>query len=194
MLLLAGLGNPGTQYARNRHNFGFMAIDAIAVEHGFSPFQKKFQGRLAEGRLDGRKTFLLKPDTYMNKSGTSLYEAVMFYKIPLDDVVVFHDELDLPAGKLRMRQGGGLAGHNGLRSIKAHLGADFRRARLGIGHPGKENVLRHTLSDFTKAETKWLHPFLDALARHAALLAQNEDATYQNRVHGAMQDIGADKE
>ena len=188
MLLLVGLGNPGSKYSRNRHNIGFMAIDRIAETHNFSPFRSKFQGQLSAGRLGETKTLLLKPETYMNESGKSVAEAVRMIKLPLSNIVVFYDELDLVPGKLRMRTGGGLAGHNGLRSLKGHIGADFRRARLGIGHPGhKDLVLSHVLKDFSKADRDWLPDFLDALAEHAPLLAVNdglgEDATYQNRVH-----------
>ena len=191
MLLLAGLGNPGPKYAGNRHNIGFMAIDRIAERHSFSAFKSKFQGQLAEGQLDGVKTLLLKPETFMNESGKSLAEAVRMYKIPLSHIVVFYDELDLVPGKLRMRVGGGLAGHNGLKSLKAHIGNDFRRARLGIGHPGhKDKVLGHVLKDFSKDDRQWLPAFLDALAESAPLLAANDgagaDATYQNRVHEAL--------
>lgn len=188
MLLLAGLGNPGSKHAGNRHNIGFMAIDRIAERHGFPAFRSKFQGRVSAGRLGDTETLLLKPETYVNESGKSVAEAVRMVKLPLSRIVVFYDELDLAPGRLRMRTGGGLAGHNGLRSLKAHIGADFRRARLGIGHPGhKDLVLAHVLKDFSKTDREWLPDFLDALAEHAPLLAENdglgEDATYQNRVH-----------
>lgn len=187
MLLLIGLGNPGAKHAANRHNIGFMAIDQIAQKHGFDDFRPKFQGQIAEGQLGGVKTLLLKPETYMNDSGKSAGQAVRFYKQPLENIVVFYDEMDLTAGKLRMRTGGGLAGHNGLRSLKAHIGNDFRRARLGIGHPGhKEQVIAHVLQDFSEDEKNWLTPFLDALAEYAPLLAENDDTTYQNRVHIAL--------
>ncbi|MGC6472570.1 MAG: aminoacyl-tRNA hydrolase [Parvibaculales bacterium] len=187
MLLFVGLGNPGSKYAGNRHNIGFMAIDRIAEHHRFPPFKKKFQGQLTEAVMDGEKVLLLKPETFMNDSGKSVAEAVRLYKLPLGNIVVFYDELDLVPGKLRMKTGGGLAGHNGLRSLKAHIGADFRRARLGIGHPGhKDKVLGHVLKDFSIADGKWLSPFLDAVAGHAGLLVKNADATYQNRVHEDM--------
>ncbi len=187
MLLLIGLGNPGAKHAANRHNIGFMAIDQIAQKHGFGDFRPKFQGQIAEGQLGGMKTLLLKPESYMNDSGKSASQAVRFYKQPLENIVVFYDEMDLTAGKLRMRIGGGLAGHNGLRSLKAHIGNDFRRARLGIGHPGhKKQVIAHVLQDFSEDEQSWLTPFLDALAEYAPLLAENDDATYQNRVHMAL--------
>jgi len=188
MLLLAGLGNPDAKYARNRHNIGFMVIDALAESLGFPAFRDKFHGLTSEGRIGDQKTLLLKPQTFMNKSGISLAEAASFYKLSGDDIVVFYDELDLAPGKLRMKRGGGLAGHNGLRSIKAHMGNDFRRARLGIGHPGhKDRVNGHVLGDFSKQDALWLTPFLEALVRHSALLSTGEDATYQNRVHLDMQ-------
>ncbi len=175
MLLLTGLGNPGAEYAKHRHNVGFMAIDAIAAKHGFSPFRKKFQSELADGVLsvDGKsvKTLLLKPQTYMNDSGRAVSAAMSFYKIPLADVFVFHDELDLAPGKLRVKIGGGAAGHNGLRSITAHSGADFHRVRIGIGHPGdKARVTGHVLGDFSKGDNDWLAPMLDALAEAAPQL------------------------
>ena len=187
MLLFVGLGNPGTKYAGNRHNIGFMAIDRIAARHSFPAFKKKFQGQLSEAVMNGEKVLLLKPETFMNDSGKSVAEAVRLYKLPLDNIIVFYDELDLVPGKLRMKTGGGLAGHNGLRSLKAHIGAGFRRARLGIGHPGhKDKVLGHVLKDFSKADAKWLPSFLEALADNADLLVTGADATYQNRVHEDM--------
>ena len=188
MLLLSGLGNPGLRYAGNRHNAGFMAIDSIATYHGFLPFKKKFKGEFSEGVLKGIKTYLLKPNTFMNESGYSLTSIVQFYKIPLSRIVIFYDEIDLIAGKFRMKQGGGIAGHNGLRSIKAHIGNDFRRARIGIGHPGKKEQVQHyVLSNFSKNDQEWLKPLLDALGKYAPLLVENQglgsDATYQNRIH-----------
>lgn len=183
MLLLIGLGNPEQKYAKNRHNIGFMAIDAIAEAYSFSNFKSKHHGLVAEGQINGEKTLLLKPTTYMNKSGISVAEAVNFYKLTSQQIVVFYDELDLPSGKLRMRNGGGLAGHNGLRSINAHVGADFRRARLGIGHPGdKAKVSGHVLGDFSKQDQQWLEQLLSALTRHLDYLVKGEDATYQTRV------------
>ena len=153
MQLWVGLGNPGAQYARNRHNIGFMAVDAIAVAHGFGPWRAKFQGQLAEGRIGGQKLLLLKPETYMNLSGDAVRAALGFYKLTPADLTVFHDELDLPAGKLRLKAGGGHAGHNGLRSIDAHVGPDFQRVRLGIGHPGDKHLVSpHVLGDFAKAD------------------------------------------
>lgn len=190
MLLCVGLGNPGQKYSGNRHNIGFMAIDRIAARHNFPPFKNKFQGQLSETTLNGEKVQLLKPETFMNESGKSVAEATRLYKLPPQNIIVFYDELDLTPGKLRMKTGGGLAGHNGLKSLKAHIGADFRRARLGIGHPGhKDQVLGHVLKDFSTADSKWLPFFLDALAEHAPLLFSGEDATYQNRVHEDMADI-----
>jgi PTH1 family peptidyl-tRNA hydrolase len=183
MLLFVGLGNPELKYAKNRHNIGFMAVDAIAEAYSFEPFKSKYHGLVAEGRIGSEKVMLLKPMTFMNKSGVSVAEAAQFFKLSQDQLVVFYDELDLPSGKLRMRSGGGLAGHNGLRSIKAHMGADFRRARLGIDHPGdKAKVTGHVLGDFSKDDQKWLQPMLTSLCRHAEYLAQGQDATYQTRV------------
>jgi PTH1 family peptidyl-tRNA hydrolase len=187
MQLFVGLGNPESKYAKNRHNVGFMAIDALAAAYGFGDFREKYHGLLAEGQIGTQKVLLLKPQTFMNKSGVSVSEAVNFFKLDGSQIVVFYDELDLPPGKLRMRRGGGFAGHNGLRSINAHMGADFRRARLGIGHPGdKARVTGHVLGDFAKADADWLADFLKALADHAPLLAAGDDATYQTRVVEAM--------
>jgi PTH1 family peptidyl-tRNA hydrolase len=187
MQLFVGLGNPESKYAKNRHNVGFMAIDALAAAYGFGDFREKYHGLLAEGQIGTQKVLLLKPQTFVNKSGVSVSEAVNFFKLDGSQIVVFYDELDLPPGKLRMRRGGGFAGHNGLRSINAHMGADFRRARLGIGHPGdKAKVTGHVLGDFAKADADWLADFLKALADHAPLLAAGDDATYQTRVVEAM--------
>ncbi|MCH1541994.1 MAG: aminoacyl-tRNA hydrolase [Alphaproteobacteria bacterium] len=187
MQLFVGLGNPESKYAKNRHNIGFMAIDALAAAYGFGDFREKYHGLLAEGQIGTQKVLLLKPQTFMNKSGVSVSEAVNFFKLDGSQIIVFYDELDLPPGKLRMRRGGGFAGHNGLRSINAHMGADFRRARLGIGHPGdKAKVNSHVLGDFAKADADWLAAFLKTLADHAPLLAAGDDATYQTRVVEAM--------
>ncbi len=187
MLLFVGLGNPGQKYAHNRHNIGFMAIDQIAKGYGFSPFKKKFQGQFSETIIEGQKILLLKPETFMNESGKSVGEAVRLYRLRLENIIIFYDDLDLAPGKLRMKTGGGLAGHNGLRSLKQHMGENFRRARLGIGHPGhKDKVIGHVLKDFSKAEQKWLPVFLQALADNIALLIKGEAATYQNRIHEAM--------
>ena len=184
MKLFVGLGNPGDRYAGQRHNVGFMAVERIARRHGFGPWRQRFRGRLAEGTLDGERIWLLEPQTFMNESGRSVAEAVRFVKLPLADVVVFHDELDLAAGKVRVKQGGGVAGHNGLRSTDACLGSrEFGRVRIGIGHPGhKDRVIGHVLSDFHKAEQAWLEPLLDALAEAAPLLAKDQDAAYMSKV------------
>jgi len=188
MLLVVGLGNPGSEYAENRHNVGFMAVDAIASVHGFSAFRKsKFHGALAEGSIGTEKVLLLKPDTYMNESGRAVQAVMAFYKIKPEDVVVFHDELDLAAGKVRFKRGGGHAGHNGLRSIHAHVGADFARVRLGIGHPGdKDRVVGHVLKDFSKAERDWLDKLLDAVAKHFPRLAKGDDGGFMSKVAADM--------
>ncbi|MBT9289297.1 aminoacyl-tRNA hydrolase [Prosthecodimorpha staleyi] len=188
MLLLVGLGNPGRDYAGNRHNIGFMAADAIVRRHSFSPWRQKFSGEIAEGSVAGEKVAVLKPLTYMNESGRSVAAAAQFWKIEPKDIVVFHDELDLPPAKMRMKTGGGHAGHNGLRSIQAHLGPDFRRVRLGIGHPGaKELVTNWVLGDFAKADSDWLQALLDALADHLPRLVAGEDAAYQSDIALALQ-------
>jgi len=191
MRLFVGLGNPGAKYARNRHNIGFMAVDEIARRHGFSPWRRRFQGETSEGTLGTERVILLKPTTYMNDSGRAVQEATSFFKIAPGDVTVFHDELELPPGKVRVKIGGGIAGHNGLRSISAHIGNEYRRVRLGIGHPGvKELVHGHVLSDFAKADGDWVTTLCDAVAEHAALVAKGTDATFANRVHLAMQAKG----
>ena len=182
MLLLVGLGNPGSEHRRQRHNVGFMAIDAIAERHNFQPFRKRFQGEIAEGVLDGTKTLLLKPQTYMNLSGKSVGEAAHFYKLPPAQVVVAHDELDLAAGKIRMKTGGGHAGHNGLRSIDAAMGPNYRRLRIGIGHPGKDLVLGYVLQNFHADERVWLDPLLEAMAAEAGYLAKNDDTGFMTKV------------
>ncbi|WP_061931635.1 aminoacyl-tRNA hydrolase [Aureimonas sp. AU22] len=183
MLLMVGLGNPGAQYAGNRHNIGFMAVDEIARRPGFSPWSKKFQGEIAEGQVGSEKVLLLKPQTFMNESGRSVQAAAAFYKIAPAQIVVFHDELDLPPAKVRVKIGGGHGGHNGLRSIDAHLGKDYRRVRLGIGHPGsKERVNPHVLGDFAKVDREWLEPLLEAVARNAEALVAGEDAVFMNKV------------
>ncbi|MBV9692257.1 MAG: aminoacyl-tRNA hydrolase, partial [Alphaproteobacteria bacterium] len=170
-LLIAGLGNPGTEYARNRHNAGFMAVDTIHESYAFGPWRARFQGMLSEGALAGRKTILLKPMTYMNDSGLSVGPAMRFFKLPLGAVVVIHDEIDLAAGKLKAKTGGGDAGNNGARSITAAIGPDYRRVRIGIGHPGeKHRVHGHVLGNFTKADEDWLVPMLSAIAEAAPLL------------------------
>jgi PTH1 family peptidyl-tRNA hydrolase len=193
MLLFVGLGNPGSQYVRNRHNIGFMAVEAIARRHGFPAWKRRFQGVTTEGSIGGERVLLLLPGTYMNESGRAVQEAAAFYKIALGDIVVFQDEVELPPAKLRMKTGGGNAGHNGLRSISAHMGNDYRRVRLGVGHPGvKEMVHGHVLGDFSKADNEWLAPLLDAIAEHAELIARGQDATFQNKVHLAMAAKGFD--
>ena len=187
MFVIAGLGNPGSGYERNRHNIGFMAADAIARRHGFSPWRKKFKADIADGELAGVKTLLIKPQTFMNLSGEAVGEALRFYKLGLDALLVVHDELDLAAGKARIKKGGGAGGHNGIRSIDAHCGKEYRRLRLGIGHPGdKARVHAHVLGDFAKADSEWLDPFIDAVADNAALLAKGEDSSFMNRVSLAM--------
>src|SRR5436305_3558493 len=180
MLLLVGLGNPGSRYAGNRHNIGFMAVDAIAKRRGIGPWRRRFQGVSAEGPLGGERALLLLPGTYMNDSGRAVVEAAHFYKLGLSDVVVFHDEIDLPPGKVRVKTGGGTAGHNGLRSISAHIGNDYRRVRIGVGHPGvKELVHAHVLNDFSKEESQWVEPLCEIIADNAALLAKGDDAILQ---------------
>ncbi|WP_062012676.1 aminoacyl-tRNA hydrolase [Aureimonas sp. AU4] len=183
MLLLVGLGNPGPEYRGHRHNVGFMALDEIQRLPGFTPWSKKFQGETSEGEIAGRRVLLLKPLTFMNDSGRSVQAAAAFRKIPTGDVVVFHDELDLPPGKVRVKTGGGAGGHNGLRSIDQHLGRDYRRVRLGIGHPGsKERVTGHVLGDFAKSDQPWLDDLLRAVVKHLGALVQGEDAQFMNRV------------
>jgi peptidyl-tRNA hydrolase, PTH1 family len=193
--LLIGLGNPGTRYAGNRHNIGFMAVEAIARRHGFPPWRRRFQGVATEGPLAGEKVLLLLPGTFMNESGLAVAEAAHFYKIGTGDIVVFHDEIDLPPAKVRVKTGGGVAGHNGLRSISSHVGNDYRRVRIGVGHPGvKELVHNHVLSDFAKAERPWVEALCDIIAENAGLLAKGDDATFQNKVHLAVQAKGFDAE
>lgn len=181
-LLIAGLGNPGDEYARHRHNAGFMALDSIADEHGFGPWRKRFHGLVAEGVIAGRKTLLLKPMTYMNESGRAVGEAMRYLKLPLEALVVIHDELDLAPGKIRVKTGGGDAGHNGLRSITATLGPEYRRLRIGIGHPGKAAVLSWALRNFSKSDREWLEPLLSAIAKSAGYFAKDDDHGFMNRV------------
>jgi len=191
MLLFVGLGNPGAKYARNRHNIGFMAVDEIARRHGFAPWRRRFQGETSEGALDRERVILLKPTTYMNDSGRAVQEAANFFKIAAGDVTVFQDELELPPGKVRVKVGGGIAGHNGLRSISSHIGNEYRRVRLGIGHPGvKELVHHHVLSDFAKADDAWVKALCEAVADNAGQLASGHDSTFQNKVHLALQGKG----
>ncbi len=187
MILLAGLGNPGSKYSNNRHNVGFMAIDEIAREWGFANWRKRFQAETSEGRIGGQKVLLIKPTTYMNESGRSLGEAVKFYNLNLDDVYVIHDELALPAGKMRTKTGGGHAGNNGIRSIKSHLGDDFHRVRIGVGHPGnKQDVSQHVLKDFSKSDQVWLDPTIEEIAKQMPLLISGEFSSFQNKVHLAV--------
>ncbi len=194
MLLIAGLGNPGPQYAHNRHNIGFMAADEIFRRHRFSNWQKKFQAEIADGVIDGEKVLLVKPQTFMNLSGQSIGEAMRFYKLTPADLVVIYDELDLVPGKLRIKTGGGSGGHNGIKSIDAHMqsfpgGQNYRRMRLGIGHPGaKELVHNYVLGDFAKADNEWLDTLMGAVADNVAMLARREDNSFMNRIALAMGD------
>ena len=188
MHLFVGLGNPGPKHAGQRHNIGFMALDAIAAEHGFPSWRSRFQGETAEGRLGPERVMLLKPQTYMNNSGQSVGEAMRYLKLDPADVVVFHDELDLAPGKLRLKTGGGHAGHNGLRSLHQHIGEGYARVRLGIGHPGRKDlVARYVLHDFAKADAEWLNPLLEGIARAAPRLAADDEGRFQNEVALAMQ-------
>lgn len=183
MLMFAGLGNPGSKYAGNRHNIGFMALDRIAADHGFGPWRMKFQGEVAEGRLGSAKVMLLKPATFMNLSGQSVGEAMRFYKLTPDDITVFHDELDLAPGKVRVKQGGGHAGHNGLRSLHQHIGDAYQRVRLGIGHPGRKELVSHyVLQDFAKVDQDWLDDVLRGLSDGAAYLAEGKPDRFLNAV------------
>jgi peptidyl-tRNA hydrolase, PTH1 family len=187
MLLLVGLGNPGARYVGNRHNIGFVAVQEIAKRHGIGPWRRRFQGVACEGPLGGERTLLLLPGTYMNESGRAVAEAVHFYKLLPADVIVFHDEIDLPPGKVRVKVGGGVAGHNGLRSISEHIGNDYRRVRIGVGHPGNKDLVQHyVLSDFAKSDRGWVEALIGILADDATLLAQGKDASFQNKVHLAM--------
>lgn len=191
MWLLVGLGNPGAKYKDNRHNVGFMAIDAIADRFSIGPFKAKYQGQLAEGRIGDQKVALLKPETYMNESGRSVGAAAKFYKIDPDHIIAFHDELDLAPAKIRVKTGGGNAGHNGLRSMDAHLGTpNYIRVRLGIGHPGeKDRVHGYVLGDFSKAEQVWLNPYLEEIGRQAELLITGKDSDFMSKVAYAISDL-----
>ena len=187
MFLLVGLGNPGTKYAGNRHNIGFMAVDEIVRRHGFSSWRKRFHGEVSEGALGGEKCVVLKPLTFMNESGQAVGEAMRFLNLESDKVIVIYDEIDLLAGKVRVKLGGGAAGHNGIRSISAHISPHYTRVRLGVGHPGDKNLVHpHVLSDFAKADKVWLTPLLDAVADYAPLLVEGGEATFQNKVHLAL--------
>jgi len=183
MLIFAGLGNPGAKYAGNRHNIGFMALDMIARDHGFGPWKARFQGQTSEGTLSGEKVLLLKPDTFMNLSGQSVGEAMRFFKLDTTDITVFHDEIDLAPGKVRVKDGGGHAGHNGLRSIHQHIGPHYSRVRMGVGHPGrKEAVPGYVLHDFAKADQDWLDDVLRGCSDGAPYLAAGDSGRFQNAV------------
>lgn len=187
MKLLVGLGNPGETYAGNRHNVGFMAVDRIHGRWRGGPWRFKFQGEVSEATIDGVRVMFLKPNTYMNESGRAVAEAARFYKVKLDDILVVHDEIDLFPGKFRMKTGGGTGGHNGLKSISAHMKDGFRRLRIGVGHPGrKELVPGYVLHDFSRADQDWLEPLLDAFAAEAPLLVRGEDAAFASRVHSKL--------
>lgn len=183
MLIIAGLGNPGTQYANNRHNIGFMAADALQQRPSFGPWSKKFRAQISEGEIAGEKVLLMKPQTYMNLSGEAVGEAMRFYKLGPENIIAIYDELDLAPGKARLKVGGGHGGHNGVKSLDAHCGKDYRRLRLGIGHPGaKELVHGHVLGDFSKADQTWLGPLLDAIADNAEILVKGEDSQFLNKL------------
>ena len=194
MKLFVGLGNPGAKYQRHRHNVGFMAVERIAEKHAFGPWKRKFSGFAADGEIAGEKVLLLKPDTFMNESGRAVGEAARFLKIAEGDIIAFHDELDLAPGKLKVKAGGGNAGHNGLRSLTAHIGNDYVRVRLGIGHPGaKELVHGYVLHDFSRADEAWLEPLLDAVAAAAGRLATGDQARFLTDVARALQPAPDDK-
>jgi PTH1 family peptidyl-tRNA hydrolase len=197
MLLFVGLGNPGPRYAGNRHNIGFMAVERIARRHDIAPWRRKFQGVAVEGSIARERALLLLPGTYMNESGRAVQEAARFYKLDAPQIVVFHDELELPPGKVRVKAGGGNAGHNGLRSISAHVGNDYKRVRIGIGHPGDKKLVEHyVLQDFAQAERPWVETLCDVIADNAGLLLEGKDSTFQNKVHLSMvaKGFGDDKE
>ena len=191
MLLFVGLGNPGPKHAGNRHNIGFMAVQAIARRHELSPWRRRFQGVAVEGNIASERILLLLPGTYMNESGRAVGEAANFYKLDAGSIVVFHDEVDLPPAKVRVKVGGGVAGHNGLRSITAHIGNEYKRVRIGIGKPDvKELVPMHVLGDFAKNEWAWVEALCDVIADNAALLVDGKDSSFQNKVHLAMEAKG----
>ena len=195
MLLFVGLGNPGPKYAGNRHNIGFMAVQAIARRHELSPWRRRFQGVAVEGNIARERILLLLPGTYMNELGRAVGEAANFYKLDTGSIVVFHDEVDLPPAKVRVKIGGGVAGHNGLRSITAHIGNEYKRVRIGIGKPDvKELVPMHVLGDFAKSEWAWVEALCDVVADSAALLVEGKDSSFQNKVHLAMEAKGFDDE
>ncbi|MBX4335103.1 aminoacyl-tRNA hydrolase [Bartonella raoultii] len=187
MWLIAGLGNPGVQYQNNRHNIGFMAVDAIHQFFSFSPWSKKFQAEISNGLINGEKTFLIKPQTFMNLSGQAIGEALRFYKLNSKNFIVIYDELDLPAGKVRVKHGGGHNGHNGIKSIDAHCGTDYCRVRLGIGHPGSKGLVhQHVLGNFTKSDQQWLPLLLDAIAKNTTLLIKENKSLFMNAISQAM--------
>jgi peptidyl-tRNA hydrolase, PTH1 family len=191
MRLLVGLGNPGARYTGNRHNIGFMVVEAIARRHSIGPWRRRFHGVAAEGPIGGERGLLLLPGTYMNDSGLAVADAARFYKLEPGQIIVVHDELDLAPGKVRVKAGGGAAGHNGLRSITAHIGNDYKRVRVGVGHPGdKDLVLNYVLADFAKSERPWVEALCDVIADNAELIMKGADSTFQNRVHLAMQAKG----
>ncbi len=197
MLLFVGLGNPGERYVGNRHNIGFMVAQTIAKRHGIGPWRRRFQGVACEGPIGAERALLLLPGTFMNESGRAVAEAANFYKLGLSDIVVIHDEIELVPGKVRVKTGGGNAGHNGLRSITSHIGNDYRRVRIGVGHPGdKDLVHAYVLNDFAKDERPWVEVLCDVIADNAELLAKGQDASFQNKVHLAMRAKGffVDKE
>src|SRR5215469_16125265 len=191
MRLLVGLGNPGARYTGNRHNIGFMVAEAIARRHGIGPWRRHFHGVAAEGPIGKERALLLLPGTYMNDSGLAVADAARFYKLEPGQIIVVHDELDLAPGKVRVKVGGGAAGHNGLRSITAHIGNDYKRVRVGVGHPGdKDLVLNYVLADFAKSERPWVEALCDVIADNAELIVKGADSTFQNRVHLGMQAKG----
>jgi len=198
MLLVVGLGNPGSGYEKNRHNIGFMAVDAIYRRYFFSPWSKKFQVLAADGLVNSKKILLVKPQTFINLSGQAVGEAMRFYKLPPDDLLVIHDELDLPQGKARLKKGGSAGGHNGIKSIDTHCGRDYRRLRLGIGRPGHKDLIHnHVLGDFARADGIWLEPLLAAVAEYIGLLAGGDDSTFMNRIadsDGDGQDKGSTRQ
>ncbi len=183
MILFIGLGNPGQSYQNHRHNIGFMAVNAIADAFSFGPFKSKFQGQIAEGKIGNEKVLILKPETYMNRSGQAAREAMDFYKISPSDIFVFYDEIDIFPGKLKVKTGGGAAGHNGIRSLIAHIGEGFHRVRLGVGHPGHKDLVHNfVLSNFSKADSEWVAPVLDAVAKAAPRLIEGDIARFQTDV------------
>jgi PTH1 family peptidyl-tRNA hydrolase len=195
MQLIVGLGNPGEKYQHNRHNIGFLAIDAIARRHGFPTFREKFQGLIAEGQIAGERVLVLKPQTFMNLSGDSVYKVLAFYKLAPADVTVIYDEIDLAPGKTRVKVGGGNGGHNGIRSIDPQITPNYRRIRLGVGHPGdKSLVMHHVLGDFAKAEHLWLDPLLAALADNADLIVKGDENGLMNKLAIATRGDGAERE